>query len=949
MKLFRRTGRVLFRWIVIAALPVVMILWSMGAWGGIVSPKNGGGLPESYNRLGIHRKNAFTIKYGWVRKIRLGTPLGPSGRSVEAYTPGGVIPGGGVVSGTLVLPAVLGLYSDIPQAPFKASTLQRALFDGRLGRPSIGSYYREVSRGLFDVSGEVYDWVHLEHSESHYAGLFHGTYPETDRTGEMIREILDQIDPSVDFGAYDNDGDDGVPNSGDDDGYVDALLVIHPTRGAECGGSAHIWSHSWSYSEWPASGGEPYRTNDAAAGGSVILVEDYIIVPALSCERDKDLMIEIGVYCHEIGHTLGLPDLYDPNGGSHGIGYWGLMGTGNWNTPASPAHLCGWSKEQLGWVEGVEIDWRERSIDLEPVYESGTVVKLPLPYTRFSRRSETSLSGEYAIVCGYSVEESENRNWAGIGYGNTWHESMIRGFRRTGGGPITLTYDASIDAEDGYDFGYVLVETGAAIDTIAVYNGREMMVGETVELGMYLTPGIYDFVVRFLFLSDDTESNEDGFYDSEFGYGFAVDNVSVQGGGIDYFSDFEEDAGGWRADSPPAEYFIVENRRPHGFDRHLPGEGILVWHAENSIAYGLFGNSGGFTDRQARGLVLEEADGLYDLLAGDNMGDAGDPFPGRSGNTSFSRTTNPGSRSNGGSSTPIEISAIGGGVRIAAHYTGGMPAPAVISVYPDTIDRSIDSGAVLDIRGSSMLFGASCALSRGDLVVHPDTIAWLGERRLLAAFPEYELLVGAWGLTVVSGDGQAATAPAPVTVLSVYETARVTNGRDALVAEWEIAGTMNVGGSRLYRSDLGGPFTLLADVPVPDQDCYFRFRDSAVAPEIAYAYRIVTVLDGGAEETLDLPGPYRIPALPFIADQNMPNPFREKTTISFFVPRPMRISVDLYDVAGRQVYSWGLRHYDRGTQRIDWAPDKKAVTAGVYFCVFRSGRMEHAVKLVLIR
>jgi M6 family metalloprotease-like protein len=946
---FRLTGRSRVRWLLIAALPVALLLWSGYVRGGLVSPKNGGSLPASYHRLTRERKSAFTVKRGWVHKMRRADRLGSPERSIAAYTPGGVTPGGGVLSGRLVLPAVLGLYSDVARPPFNAGTLQRALFDGRIGRKTIGAYYREVSRGLFDVSGVVYDWVRLENPESYYAGPWGGTSPGTDKTGEMIREILDHLDPSVDFGAYDNDGEDGVPNSGDDDGYVDVLLVIHPTRGGECGNLTHIWSHSWSYSEWPASGGEPYRTGDAAAGGGVVLIDDYIIAPALSCDRDRDRVIEIGVYCHEIGHVLGLPDLYDPNGGSKGIGHWGLMGTGSWNTPESPAHLCGWSKDQLGWVDRIEIDWHERSIDLEPVQDGGTVVTLPLPYTRFTRRPETSLSGEYALVCGYSTEESENRNWAEVGYGNAWRESMVRRFRRTGDGPITLTFDAVIDAEESYDFGYVLLETAVTADTLAGYTGRGRMTGEAIELGDCLLHGTSDFVLRFLFVSDDTESNEDGYYDSAFGYGYAVDNVSVQGGGIDYFSGFEEDAGGWRADSPPAEYFLVENRRRQGFDRHIPGEGILIWHAENSIAYGLFGNSGGYTDRQARGLVLEEADGRYDLLAGDNMGDTGDPFPGRSGNTAFGRATNPDSRSNGGSRTPVEISAIGGGVRATARYEGGMPAPAVVSVRPDTVDQSAGGTVVLDIRGSSILSGASCALSRGGEAVHPDTTVWLGGTRLLASFPVYELTVGEWDLTVVSGDGRAVTAGGPVMVRSVYREARVANGRDALTVEWELEGTMNIGGSRLYRSGGGGAYTLIADVPVPDRDAIFRHRDRSVLSGVDYAYSIVTELEGGVEETLDLPGPYRIPDLPFIADQNVPNPFREETTISFFVPRPMRLSVGLYDAAGRRVYSWGEQRYDRGTQRIVWAPDKGAIRAGVYFCVFRSGRMERAVKMVLIR
>ena len=41
----------------------------------------------------------------------------------------------------------------------------------------------------------------------------------------------------------------------------------------------------------------------------------------------------MGVYCHEIGHTFfGLPDLYDLDGSSYGVGNWSLMSYGSRGT-----------------------------------------------------------------------------------------------------------------------------------------------------------------------------------------------------------------------------------------------------------------------------------------------------------------------------------------------------------------------------------------------------------------------------------------------------------------------------------------------------------------------------------------------------------------------------------------------------------------------------------------
>ncbi len=85
-----------------------------------------------------------------------------------------------------------------------------------------------------------------------------------------------------------------------------------------------------------------------------------------------------------------------------------------------------------------------------------------------------------------------------------------------------------------------------------------------------------------------------------------------------------------------------------------------------------------------------------------------------------------------------------------------------------------------------------------------------------------------------------------------------------------------------------------------------------------------------------------------MADQNFPNPFSDGTIIGFFNPSTRIVSVDIYDVAGRRVKSFGSREYPRGTQRFAWAPPTD-LASGVYFCVFRAAGTTKTVKMILVR
>ncbi len=267
-------------------------------------------------------------------------------------------------------PVIMGSYSDYDDDANAGNLLQRELFDGPWPSITMTEHYEEMSLGQFHVSGSVYGWYELSQTGHHYGGVDNGW---DGGVGDFLQESLDASDIEIDFTQYDNDGDDGIPNSGDDDGEVDAVFFVHSGIGAEDGGvDNRIWSHSWSYSG--ASGtGQAYETNDIGANGNPITVNNYIIQPA---ENGTGDLIEIGVFSHEFGHALGLPDLYDTDGSSDGIGNWCLMSGGSWTSPSSPAHMSAWCKEMMGWVIPVVPDTNMDGILIPPVVGTGHVLKL---------------------------------------------------------------------------------------------------------------------------------------------------------------------------------------------------------------------------------------------------------------------------------------------------------------------------------------------------------------------------------------------------------------------------------------------------------------------------------------------------------------------------------------------------------------------------------------------
>ncbi len=268
------------------------------------------------------------------------------------------------------VPILLGRYSNSNNY-YQPEDFQTLLFgDNPTG--SMSDFYDEISYNQFSLDGTAFDWVTAPENKAYYVGNNNGL----DGGGAAFsRDLAILNDPLVDFGQFDNDGPDGVPNSGDDDGFVDVLVIVHTGGGAETGDDDNIWSHRWSFSY---AGLGVYTTNDPAANGGFILANDYIIQPETNGGGNwGEPLIEIGVFCHEFGHALGLPDLYDTDDSSSGIGNWGLMASGSYNgNSKSPAHMCAWSKEELGWVVPVMITEFSPQVEIPGVENEPVVFKL---------------------------------------------------------------------------------------------------------------------------------------------------------------------------------------------------------------------------------------------------------------------------------------------------------------------------------------------------------------------------------------------------------------------------------------------------------------------------------------------------------------------------------------------------------------------------------------------
>ncbi len=231
------------------------------------------------------------------------------------------------------------------------------------GYPSAGQYFADQSNGTYRPQFDVFGPVDLSRNVSYYGTDKPGEDEGDDQhaTDAVVEAcILANQQFTINWADYDSNND----------GKVDFVYVIYAGKGQADGGTATtIWPHNWDVTSAISNGYCTYTNAQRTLGGKKI--DNY----AMSSELSGNALGGIGTLCHEFGHVMGLPDLYDTSYGSVYEGNktpndWNIMDGGSYNADGHcPPNYDPWEKDFFGWHTPINLGSEGQNLTL---YANGT-------------------------------------------------------------------------------------------------------------------------------------------------------------------------------------------------------------------------------------------------------------------------------------------------------------------------------------------------------------------------------------------------------------------------------------------------------------------------------------------------------------------------------------------------------------------------------------------------
>lgn len=510
-------------------------------------------------------------------------------------------------------------YEDYSKEHYQSLAFGDKGYDGPNGEKlvSMKQYYEQQSGGSYTLEGEVAGWYTADHPAAYYGG----NYPTEDdsdiRPRSLVVEALKKAaaDPNINLGDYDKwdrddlDGD-GIHNEAD--GVIDHLMVIHSGVGEEAGGGFlggdAIWSHRWNLGGYTLVPGEVSDSDNFSHplyGNNLLVAYDYTIEPEDGAA---------GVFIHEFGHDLGLPDEYDTQytGTGEAVAYWSVMASGSWagDIPGTqPPGFSPYAKEMLqnlhggNWLSG-------ETLNAEDITSKGETVLLDEGVTKGTNNDavRVNLPDKVNVINTPATGSSEYYG----GKGDEVDHKMAAEVDLTGAASATLDFDAWYNIEEDWDYAMVQVSNDNGHTWKSLANGdttntldpngypaiKENLPGFTGSSGgwVHQTMDLSEYAgqkiqLQFRYMTD-WGSNLDGFF---------ADNVKVTADGNEVFSDGAEDDPKFTLDGfekhdgkyTTEHYYLLEWRSHNGVDEGLKNirrgaslmsydKGLVVWYVDNS-------------------------------------------------------------------------------------------------------------------------------------------------------------------------------------------------------------------------------------------------------------------------------------------------------------------------------------------------------------------------------
>ena len=472
---------------------------------------------------------------------------------------------------------------------------------------SVKQYYEQQSGESYTVEGDVGGWYMAQHPAAYYGG--NSPTPDgSDRNARgLVKEALAAAakDPNINLADYDEEDRydiDGDGNYNEPDGLVDHLMVVHSSVGEEAGGGSlggdAIWSHRWNLGGVYAI---PGTTTDNQNWGGKLAAYDYTIEPADGAA---------GVFAHEYGHDLGLPDEYDTqySGSGETVGYWSIMASGSWAgmiPGTEPSGFSAWSKEYLQAAHGG--NWQKaEEIDFNDIGKKGFNALLDQANTKGTNLDSlrVNLPDKQKVINKPSAGTKEYFS----GSADNLNNSMTFDADLTKGTQASLNFKAWYEIEEGYDYGYVQVREKGTTDWTSVagnitttdnpYDANQGngitghsngWVDASFDLSAFAGKNVE---VRVAYISDAGVS-EAGLY---------VDELALNVDGKTVFTDGAEGASkatlnGFSVStgvSTTQHYYLLEWRNHEGVDKGLDhlkrgdslmsyDPGLVVWYVDDSF------------------------------------------------------------------------------------------------------------------------------------------------------------------------------------------------------------------------------------------------------------------------------------------------------------------------------------------------------------------------------